>query len=254
MGEGADSDKDMWQLYSQTRDAGLRDQIIIRYSGLVKGMVLKMRGVYDSSDADDIINHAMITLIECVDRFDHTKGVKFETFAAHRIRGNVIDFLRKQNWVPRRLRQEAKKVERAFVELGGGDEGEDLEVRVAEHVGMTVDNVRRLMSEVSKFNIVSYEQLVYESLEGGQQDIRDPNNLGDPDGEFLKREFEDHLVNALGKLKERDRVILSLYYSEGLKFREISEVLGVTEARVCQIHGALLKKIRDQLREYLGRR
>ncbi|GHV30581.1 RNA polymerase sigma factor [Clostridia bacterium] len=250
MTEDIAADNEMWELYGQTKDSKLRNKIVMRYAGLVRGIVLKMRGIYNDSDTDDIISHGMITLVECVDRFDFVRGIKFETFASIRIRGNVIDYLRQQDWVPRNLRKEAKKVEKAFTDLEGDDD-EKLEEKVANYLGTTVGNVRKLMSEISKFNIISYEELVYDALSGAQVEIQDTTNMGVPDSELLKKEFLDYLAESLEELQEREKLILSLHYSETLKLKEIAEIIGVTESRVCQIHGKSLKKLKESLEIYL---
>ncbi|MDR2817167.1 MAG: FliA/WhiG family RNA polymerase sigma factor [Oscillospiraceae bacterium] len=250
MTEDVATDNEMWKLYCQTKDAKLRDRLVIRYAGLVKGIVLKMRGIYNDSDTDDIIGHGMITLVECVDRFDYVRGIKFETFASIRIRGNVIDYLRQQDWVPRNLRKEAKKVEKAFTDLECDDD-ERLEEKVASYLGTTVENVRKLMSEINKFNIISYEELVYDALSGTQVEIQDTTNTGVPDSELLKKEFLEYLTAALEELRAREKLILALYYSETLKLKEIAEIIGVTESRVCQIHGESLKKLKESLEIYL---
>lgn len=243
-------DKELWKCYSQTRDVKLRNEIVMKYTRLVKGLVFKMRGAYNDVEMEDVVNHGMMTLIDCVERFDFTREVKFETFASIRIRGNVIDYLRQQDWVPRRLRREAKQVEKAFVDLKCS-ETENLEGKVAEYLGITVENVRKIISEISRFHIISYEELVYGALEGNQVEFQDTTGFGSPDEELLKKEFAQQLTELISKLLEREKLILALYYSERLKFKEIANILEVTESRICQIHGRTLKKLKEGLIVYL---
>ena len=242
----------IWETYSKTKDITIRNKLVMQYAGLVKSIVLKMRDVCGKAEVEDLINHGIITLMECIDRFDYKRDIKFETFASIRIRGAVIDYVRKQDWVPRNLRKSAKMVEEVYMSIDiTEDDSERIEEKVAAHLGTTVENVRRLMNEISKFNIISYEELVYNSLSGEHIELPDLSKMGSPDEELLKREFSEKLTQALSNLTNKERLILSLYYSELLRLKEIAKIFEVTESRICQLHSKALKKIKEELKEYL---
>ena len=241
---------EVWLRYNVSRDVALRNDIVVSYVNLVKCVVLKMREACGCAEVDDLVSCGMLTLIDCVERFDVTRNVKFETFASIKIRGSVIDYIRKQDWVPRNLRKSAKAVEEAYQKLSG-DENENIEEKVAKHLGVTVFYVREMMSEVCRFNIISYEQLVYDALSGDKFELPDRSQSGRPDAELLLKEFMEKLETGLAGLLEREKLVLALYYTEQLKLKEIARIFEVTESRVCQIHGRALKKLKEKLSAYL---
>lgn len=244
---------DLWREYLQTPDTGLREQLILQYAPLVKYVVGRM-AVASSSilDLEDLLGFGTLGLIDAVSRFDPTRGVKFETYALQRIRGSIIDSFRKLDIVPRSARRRAREIESAQAQLQQtlGREPDDDEV--AGFLGLSRDGLSRAMLDAS-CAILSMERPLA-MLDGDDSltlaDTIEDGNAIAPQVEIERGEEREALQQALAALSERDRLVVSLYYYEELTLREISEVLGVTESRVCQLHARAITRLRASLRAY----
>lgn len=244
---------DLWRAYLDTHDPALREQLILQYAPLVKYVVGRM-AVASSSilDVEDLLGFGTLGLIDAVSRFDPTRGVKFETYALQRIRGSIIDSFRKLDIVPRSARRRAREIEVAHAQLQqslGREPGDD---EVADHLGLSRDGLSRAMMEAS-CAILSMERPLA-MLDGDDSltlaDTIEDENAPAPQSEIERNEEREALIQALHGLNERDRLVISLYYYEELTLREISEVLGVTESRVCQLHARAITRLRASLRLY----
>jgi len=244
---------DLWREYLLTPDTGLREQLILQYAPLVKYVVGRM-AVASSSilDLEDLLGFGTLGLIDAVSRFDPTRGVKFETYALQRIRGSIIDSFRKLDIVPRSARRRAREIESAQAQLQQtlGREPDDDEV--ADFLGLSRDGLSRAMLDAS-CAILSMERPLA-MLDGDDSltlaDTIEDGNAIAPQVEIERGEEREALQQALAALSERDRLVVSLYYYEELTLREISEVLGVTESRVCQLHARAITRLRASLRTY----
>jgi RNA polymerase sigma factor for flagellar operon FliA len=240
-----------WHDYLAHRDRDLREQLIMQYAPLVKyvagRMVVSLPGLINN---EDILSYGTIGLIQAVDRFDPAQGVKFETYAIRRIRGNIIDAIRSLHPLSRDTNRRARGIEQAYDELIHelGRTPEDREV--AEHLGLSLEDFRTQLME-SSTTIVSLDTplgdtgdeertlLVDQIIDEDETEVSDQVERAD-----LKR----RLVAAIKHLPERDRTLISLYYYEELTLKEISEVLGVSTSRVSQLHAAAVFKLRSALR------
>lgn len=244
---------ELWRGYLETGEARLREQLILQYAPLVKYVVGRM-AIASSSilDVEDLLGFGTLGLIDAVSRFDPTRGVKFETYALQRIRGSIIDSFRKLDIVPRSARRRAREIEGAQAQLQQelGREPEDDEI--AGFLGMTRDGLSRAMLDAS-CAILSMERPLT-MLDGDDSltlaDTIEDENAPAPQAEIERKEEREALIGALRMLSERDRLVISLYYYEELTLREISEVLGVTESRVCQLHARAITRLRASLRAY----
>lgn len=240
-----------WQMFLATADAQLREQLILQYAPLVKYVVGRM-AVASSSvlDVEDLVSFGTVGLIDAINRFDPTRGVKFETYALQRIRGTIIDSFRRLDIVPRSARRRAREIEGAQAQLQQqlGRDPDDEEI--ATHLGISREGLSRAMLEAS-CAILSMERPLA-ALDGDDSltlaDTIEDASAVVPQLEVERDEARAALVDALGCLNERDRLVISLYYYEELTLREISEVLGVTESRVCQLHARALSRLRASLR------
>jgi RNA polymerase sigma factor for flagellar operon FliA len=201
-------------------------------------------------DMEDLLGFGTLGLIDAVSRFDPTRGVKFETYALQRIRGSIIDSFRKLDIVPRSARRRAREIEGAHAELQQALGREPDDDEVAAHLGLSRDDLSRAMVEAS-CAILSMERPL--ALQDGDDSLTLADTIEDeralaPQAEIERNEERAALVSALQGLSERDRLVISLYYYEELTLREISEVLGVTESRVCQLHARALNRLRASLR------
>jgi RNA polymerase sigma factor for flagellar operon FliA len=244
---------ELWREYLETNSPDLREQLILQYAPLVKYVVGRM-AVASSSilDMEDLLGFGTLGLIDAVSRFDPTRGVKFETYALQRIRGSIIDSFRKLDIVPRSARRRAREIEGAHAHLQQrlGREPDDDEI--ADYLGLSRDGLSRAMLDAS-CAILSMERPLA-MLDGDDSltlaDTIEDENAIVPQVELERGEEHEALLQALKTLNERDRLVISLYYYEELTLREISEVLGVTESRVCQLHARAIMRLRASLRTY----
>jgi RNA polymerase sigma factor FliA len=240
------SNQALWERYFQDGDPAVREQLILQYSPLVKYVMGRLAiSLPAILDYEDILSFGTIGLIEAVERFDHTKGVKFETYAIARIRGAIIDALRSLDRLPRSVRQKAREANEAILRLTNelGRDPTDEEVAAALNVG--ADAYRKTQVD-SSWITVSLDTL---GMTDGEDDTGGAMAVADPDGEDFSADLERQeligdLADAIRDLPDREQLILSLYYKEELTMREVSEVLGISESRVCQLHARALTRLR----------
>ena len=241
---------DLWNRYIASRDTGLRSELILQYSPLVKYVMGRLAiSLPAIIDYEDILSFGTIGLIEAVERFDTEKGVKFETYAISRIRGAIIDALRSLDRLPRSVRQKAKDSTEAILQLTTNLGREPTDQEVAESLGLTVEMYRRHLVDAS-WVTVSLDAMGSndDDEDGGNGDI----SVADPDTEDFSLRMEQQeligdLSDAIRDLPDREQLILSLYYKEELTMREVSRVLGISESRVCQLHARALSRLRAQM-------
>jgi RNA polymerase sigma factor for flagellar operon FliA len=242
---------DILKRYKESGDPDLRNDLVIRYSYIAKTVAQQMRGIASNyADVEDIVNQGVLTLIDCIERFEPDKEVKFESYAFMRIRGAIIDFIRKQDWRPRRVRKTAKEVAAAYDELSNTLLREPTDKEISSFLNISEDELQKHYSEFSRAMVVSFESM----LENASQtdilpDLSD--GMDQPEQTLFKQELKEQLVMAIDELTEREKLVISLYYYENLKLAEISKVLGVSESRVCQIHSKALGKLKDKMDCYV---
>ncbi|QIB68403.1 FliA/WhiG family RNA polymerase sigma factor [Aminipila butyrica] len=247
------STEELFQLYRQSGDIHLKQEIVLRYSGMVKTIAIQLRGVYVSfTDMDDIINEGIITLMQAVDRFDPEKNVKFESYASLRIRGAVVDLARKQDWVPRNVRKLGKSIDQTFSELYFKLGRYPVDEEVAECLGISLEKYYKALSETNLFNILSLDALVDGLQEDGPNEkfLKDANAEIMPAKSLEKKELHSLLKDSVEGLRQNEQIVISLYYKEELNMKEIAQVMGISEPRVSQLHSAALKKLRVNLEGY----
>ncbi len=236
----------LWARYAESPDPAVREQLIMQYAPLVKYVIGRLAiSLPAILDYEDILSYGTIGLIEAVERFDPSKGVKFETYAISRVRGAIIDALRSLDRLPRSVRQKAREAEAAISRLSVSLGRTPTDQEVAVELGITME--RYLQDQVdASWVTVSLESVgVSDENEDGPGEVA----VADPDaevvGEALERqELIGELAEAIRELPDREQLVLSLYYKEELTMREISKVLGVSESRVCQLHARALTRLR----------
>lgn len=239
----------LWERFLATKDAAVREQIILQYAPLVKYVMGRLAiSLPAILDYEDILSFGTIGLIEAVERFDHTKGVKFETYAISRIRGAIIDALRSLDRLPRSVRQKARDANAAILTLTGDLGREPTDDEVATALGLTPDAYRKTLIDASWIT-VSLDSL---GATDGEDDTGGPMSVADPDDEDFsvdleRQELIGDLSAVIRDLPDREQFILSLYYKDELTMREISEVLQISESRVCQLHARALGRLRTGL-------
>lgn len=242
--------QNLWKKYKLHKDPEAREQLILTYAYLAKYVVDRMPvSQTPAAGYDDLLSYATLGLIDAVEKFDPLRDVKFETYAITRIRGAVLDALKTLDWVPRSVRAEEQKIRRVFARLEGelGRPATDEEAAAA--LGIEVDILSEKLASVGQSALLSLEELMISSEEtvdvrpvGGAYD-----SLCDPERTVELAERTRFLAKAIGELPERERLVISLYYKDGLTLKEIAAVLGVTESRVCQLHSKAVIRLHGKL-------
>lgn len=231
--------------YHETGNINLRNDIILRYLELVRVIAVSLRNIYSKyASTDDIINEGVIALISAIETFDADKNVKFETYANLKVKGAIIDYVRKQDWVPRQVRRFTKDLEAAYNHLYITLDRRPTNDEIAEYMGITREKLAKNMAETAGAVTFSFEELLYE----------DNFNVSGNDGAdtgLYQKELTAALADAIAGLKAKERQVVSLYYYEKLKFSEIAKVLEVSESRVCQIHSKAMLVLKHKLQDYI---
>jgi RNA polymerase sigma factor for flagellar operon FliA len=243
--------QDLWQQYTLHKSIELRNEIVLQYTDLVKKIVLRFKGSYSNfGQLDDMVNQGIIALIDAVEKFEPEKGNKFETYASIKIRGAVIDFMRKQDWVPRSQRNLVKELDETYHELYSEYGYEPSKQQIADRMGKTLLNLEKILQQRHNSIILSFEETINEKMMTAIPLIADDNDKNLPEQEILYEELKEKLIEAIDQLKEKERLVVSLYYYENLKLKEIAEILRITESRVSQIHSAAIMKMKNKLVHY----
>ncbi|MEE9543438.1 MAG: FliA/WhiG family RNA polymerase sigma factor [Thermodesulfobacteriota bacterium] len=230
-----------------------RDAFVMEYAPLVKVIALRLAmRLPPHIELDDLINVGIAGLLEAIDRFDSSKGVKIETFLSFRIKGAMLDELRRLDWLPRSVRQKARKLEKDFIaceaKLGRMPTEEDL----AAHLGMELEEYYKFIHEASGLSVLNLEDMGF-----GRDDdernildiIADPRSK-DPMVQLQLSECKRELATAIDSLPEKEKLVLALYYYEDLNLKEIGFVIGVSESRVCQLHTQAILKLKGKLKNF----
>lgn len=239
--------------YKKTGDLQLRNQLVMHYSYIARAVAVQMRGITSTyAQTEDIVNEGILTLMDCIDKYSPEKGVKFESYAFMRVKCANIDFIRKQDWLPRRVRRAAREITAAHEQLSNTLMREPTQKELAEHLGMSESAINKHYSEITNSVMLSFEMLLQSALPSGDAfsgDRQAPD--GQPESRLLREELREQLITAIDTLTEKERTVVSLYYKEHLKFYEIAQVMSVSESRVCQTHSKAILKLRHKLQSYM---
>ena len=238
----------VWKTYRQTKSPALKEKLILEYAPMVKyvaGRLLVHVGQH--VEYDDLISYGIFGLIDAIDKFDLDKGVKFETYASLRIRGAIIDNIRKMDWVPRTLRQKNKEFEQLYGQLEFELGREPTEAEIAKKLNLSIKETRELISKSTVISLVSLDDY----LEQNHESVFGASSQEDtPEGYVNKQELQKMLTEAIEKLTEKEKLVVTLYYFEGLTLKEISEIMGVSESRVSQIHSKAISRMQSKLGKF----
>ena len=241
----------MWETYRKSPTPEMREQIILEYAPLVKVVAgrLSMYLGYNV-EYEDLVSYGIFGLIDAIDKFDMQKDVKFETYASLRIRGAILDQIRKMDWIPRTVRQKQKKIDEAIrnIEMRTGKNATD--EQVAGELGLEQEELTEWQSRLKITNVISLNEF----LEQGQEpvmDARGNSHFSQPEDVVSESELKQVLEEALEVLTEKEKKVILLYYYEDLTLKEISKVLEVSESRVSQLHTKALLKMRAKMGKYM---
>ena len=242
----------LWDAYRKKPTQELREQLIIEYAPLVK-LVAGRLSMYlgHNVEYDDLVSYGIFGLIDAIDKFDLAKNVKFETYASLRIRGAILDQIRKMDWIPRTVRQRQRKMDEAIkqIEMRTGKNATDEEL--ARELGLTEDELCNWQSQMKVTNVVSLNEFE----ENGPEPVIDTSNkshFAQPADVVEEAELKETLVAALDLLTEKERKVIELYYYEEMTLKEISKILEVSESRVSQLHTKGLLKMRKRMGSYMN--
>jgi RNA polymerase sigma factor for flagellar operon FliA len=246
--------EELWREYKASGRRDVRDRLILHYSPLVKFVAGRVAvGLPQSVEQSDLVSYGIFGLMDAIEKFDLARGYKFETYAMSRIKGAIIDELRTIDWVPRSVRAKARAIERAYAKLEGELHRTPEEHEVVAELSMSREQFASTLSQISLVGIVPLDELLSSSGEGadGQSTLADTiaDGTDDPVEAFEVQEIKEILADAIQGMPDRERLVLTLYYYEGLTLAEIGEVLGVTESRVCQIHTKGILQLRSRILE-----
>ncbi len=246
--------KELWDLYAKNKSGEIREKIIIEYAPLVK-LVAGRLSMYlgYTVEYDDLVGYGVFGLIDAIDKFDSEKEVKFETYASLRIRGAILDHIRKMDWIPRTLRQKQKKIDNAIkeIEVEKGRNAKDSEI--AERIGITEEELIGWQSQMKISNLISLnEYMDAENDNGYGMEIPDKKQFAQPEKVLEENEMKQMLMESLELLTEKEKKVTILYYYEELTLKEISEILEVSESRISQLHTRALQKMRKKMGNYMG--
>lgn len=231
------------------------EQILREHAPLVRSIALKMMARLPANiELDDLIQAGMIGLLDAAQRFENTGAAQFTSYATTRIRGAITDELRRQDWLPRTLRSKNSKIQKAMAQaekkLGYEPGDED----IAEELGVSVEEYREQLHDVGTVHVVHYEDFRFDSEEGERENNPLDRLMGGsdeygPQAALLNEELKHTLAECIGKLPEREQLILSLIFEQGLNLKEIGAVLDLTEGRVSQLRSQAVLRLRGMLKE-----
>ena len=246
----ADDTKELWADYTATRAREVRDKLIIQYSPLVKYVAGRVGvGLPRNVEQSDLNIACFGGHGDSIEKFDPARGYKFETYAIARIKGAILDELRSIDWVPRSVRSKARSLERAMAKLEAQHHRAPTDEEVAEEMGISEQQLQTTLGQISFVGVAALDEM----LSGGERG--ESVTLGDtvadsgegPMGVYEIEEMRQILATSINRMAEREKVVLTLYYYEGLTLAEIGRVLGVTESRVCQIHTKAVLQLRSRI-------
>jgi RNA polymerase sigma factor for flagellar operon FliA len=244
----------LWRSFKDSGEKDLRERLILHYSPLVKYVAGRVGvGLPPNIEQADLVSYGIFGLIDAIEKFDLERAIKFETYAISRIKGAIIDELRAIDWIPRSVRYKAREVEKAYAALEGRLHRTPSEAEVAEELGIGLDELHQIFSQVSFVNVVALDELLNVGGDRGDKlslvDTLEDTKAEDPVMAFETEETKYLLARAINTLPEREKIVVTLYYYEGLTLAEIGQVLGVTESRICQMHTKAVLQLRAKLAE-----
>lgn len=242
----------LWTEYTRNKSTEYRDALILEYAGLVKIVAGRLNMYLGYAvEMDDLVGYGIFGLIDAIEKFDNLKGVKFETYASLRIRGAILDQIRKMDWIPRTLRQKQKKLEQAAAQIEARTGRMATEEEIAETLEISVEEAVSWQNQTKVANLVSLDEYIEQGSEIKADSQNHSSHFEQPEQVVEKQELKAQLMKALEDLTENERKVIVLYYFEELTLKEISKVLEVSESRISQLHTKALQKMKKRLGNHI---
>ena len=239
--------------YKHTKDITIKHELVMRYMNMVRSISIQMRDVYLSfAQVEDIVNEGVLTIMNGIEKFDPDLNVKFETYISKRIRGMIIDMARKQDWIPRSVRKNAKEMDNAVTELCNRLGRFPTPQETADHMNISLEKYQETLGKSNVYSVLSLD-MVLEAGSDNKKMVQLPyiNEDDQPEDHYLQEEFKEVLVSAINNLKENEQKVISLYYMDELNMKEIAHVMSVSEPRISQIHSNAIQKLRLHLTNFI---
>lgn len=239
--------------YRETKDTKIRNQLVMNFMYIPKAVAVQLRGIVSGyAQIEDMVNQGVISLIDSIERYDASKGIKFESYAFMRVRGGIIDLVRKQDFVPRRVRSTSKEITNVYNQLSNELMREPTQKEIADRMGISVDKLSQYNTEVSNMIVLSFEELIQNVSQFG--DTMESSSYDDsyPEKNLLKNEIREVLKEGIDSLTEREKLIITLYYYEDLMFADIAKIMDVTPQRISQMHARAILKLKNKMDVYMN--
>lgn len=236
----------LWIEYKQTQKQEIKKQLIENYLDLVKIVAGRMYNYYGSKiEYDDLLGYGILGLIDSIDKFDINKNVKFSTYAQIRIRGAIIDNIRKLDWIPRSLRKKSKDVQDVIFRLENKLGRSPTNIEISGELEINLKELELLLADISTFNISSLDDLILNNINSPIDSSKEEST---PESIFEKKELKELLANSIDSLTNNEKLVISLYYYDELTYKEIGKIINLSESRISQIHSKSILKMKNFLR------
>lgn len=243
----------LWEEYRKNPTKELREQMIIEYAPLVKVVAGKLTMYFGQNvEYDDMVGYGVFGLIDAIDKFDLTKDVKFETYASLRIKGAILDQIRKMDWIPRTIRQKQKKIDEAIKEVESSTGKQATDEAVAKQLGLSNEEYIDWQTQLNVTNLVSLNEFMDQGGEPVSDSGSTSSHFEMPEEKIAREELKEVLTKSLETLTDKEKKVILMYYYEELTLKEISQVLSVSESRVSQLHTKALLKMKKKMGPYMG--
>jgi len=247
--EQEEEDQKLWLQYKASRDQRIKDSLILKYASFVKYVAGRIAVNLPSNvEFDDLVSYGILGLIDAIDKYDPERNVKFKTYAKTRIRGAIFDELRVLDWTPRSIRQKARKLEKAYAKLEAKLGRDATDEEIADFLKIDISELHKLFDETKKSLLLSLDEIFYDDEEGSSRfDFVENQKSDNPQLKIEEAEAKKILAEAISKLSDRERMVITLYYYEDLTSKEIGKILGVSDSRVSQLHTKAILRLRGRL-------
>lgn len=246
------TNEQLFIMYQTDRRLEIKQELTLRYLYIVKAIAVQMHNIYSGfMQIEDIINEGAIAIMKGIDRYDLEKDNKFETFISRRIRGMVIDLVRKNDWMPRDYHKQNKSIENARVHLAGVLGHHPTDEEIAAHLQIDIKKCQKIQRMSTMVNVLSLDMVTGEDDEHPSFQIPSGDIKTQPERAFLREEALQTLTDAINSMKEKERMVVSLYYVEELNMSQIAQVMQVSEPRISQIHSTAIRKLKAYMNTHL---
>ncbi|MDR2023934.1 MAG: FliA/WhiG family RNA polymerase sigma factor [Hungatella sp.] len=248
------SNEELLIKYKRTKDIKIKHELVMRYLYIVRSIAVQMRDVYVSfTQLEDIVNEGVIILMRGIEKFDLEMNVKFETYVSKRIRGMIVDMARKQDWIPRSVRKNAKEMDQAMAELSNRLGRFPSSKEIADYMNISLAKYQDSLGKTGIYSVISLN-MILEDRSDDKKSAQIPaiDEKEQPEAYYLQEELKETVIRAINNLKENEQKVITLYYIEELSMKEIAQVMNVSEPRISQIHASAIRKLKLSLGSFVN--